>query len=61
MLIIAGTSLQVYPAASFIRYFRGKHIVVINKEELKISLDKDKDLFICESMGKVFEKVGELY
>lgn len=59
MLIIAGTSLQVYPAASFIRYFRGKHIVVINKEELKIALDKDEDLFICESMGKVFEQIGE--
>jgi len=61
MLIIAGTSLQVYPAASFIQYFRGKHIVVINKEELRITLDKDNDLFICESMGKVFEKVGELF
>ena len=33
----------------------------INKEELKISLNKEDDLFICESMGKVFEKVGELY
>ncbi len=59
MLMIAGTSLQVYPAASFIRYFRGKHIVVINKEELRISLDKDKDLFICEAMGNVFEKIDE--
>ena len=28
MLIIGGTSLRVYPAAGFIRYFRGKHIVV---------------------------------
>lgn len=61
MLIIAGTSLQVYPAASFIRYFKGKHIVVINKEELRISLDKENDLFICETMGKVFEKIGEQY
>lgn len=31
-LIIGGTSLVVYPAAGFIDYFRGKHLVVINKE-----------------------------
>ncbi len=30
-LIIGGTSLVVYPAASFIDYFRGRHLVVINK------------------------------
>lgn len=33
MLIIGGTSLAVQPAASFVRYFRGKHIVMINKSE----------------------------
>ena len=32
-LIIVGTSLTVYPAAGFIRYFRGKNLVVINKQE----------------------------
>ena len=32
-LIIGGTSLVVYPAAGFIDYFRGKHLVVINKGE----------------------------
>ena len=32
-LIIIGTSLNVYPAASFITYFSGKHIVVINKDD----------------------------
>lgn len=32
-LIIGGTSLVVYPAAGFIDYFRGKHLVVINKSE----------------------------
>ena len=30
VMIIAGTSLTVYPAAGFIRYFRGKHLVVLN-------------------------------
>ncbi len=55
MLIVAGTSLQVYPAASFIYHFKGKHLVVINREKLKIALNEKRDIFICESMGKVFE------
>ena len=33
-LMIGGTSLAVYPAAGFIDYFQGKHLVVINKSEL---------------------------
>ena len=57
MLIIAGTSLQVYPAANFIYDFCGEHLVVINKEELKIQLNDKTDLFICESMGRVFAEV----
>lgn len=60
MLIVGGTSLQVYPAAGFIYEFRGDHLVVINKEELKISLNKDTDLFICESLGKVFEEIDKM-
>lgn len=55
MLIVAGTSLQVYPAASFVRYFKGEHLVVINKEELKLSLNPESDMFICGSLGDVFE------
>lgn len=35
-LIIAGTSLTVYPAANFISYFKGKHIVVINNDHISI-------------------------
>ena len=35
VLIVAGTSLEVEPAASFIWYFRGKELVVINKEETR--------------------------
>ena len=34
-LIVAGTSLTVYPAASFIEYFKGKHLIVINKEYMQ--------------------------
>lgn len=60
MLIIAGTSLQVYPAASFIDYFHGDHIVVINKENLSLCLNEETDLFICESMGKVFSEIEKM-
>ena len=57
MLIIGGTSLRVYPAASYVRYFRGKHLVVINREELDVRLDAENDLFICGSLGEVFGKL----
>lgn len=55
MLIIGGTSLVVYPAAGLIRYFRGKHLVLINKSETQA--DANADLVIHDSLGKVF---GEL-
>lgn len=54
MLIIGGTSLRVYPAASYVQYFQGKHMVVINREELDVKLDEENDLFICASLGEVF-------
>lgn len=57
LLIIAGTSLKVYPAAGFVRYFRGKHIVVINREEIDVLLHPENDLFICGSLGEVFSKL----
>jgi len=57
MLIIGGTSLRVYPAASYVRYFKGKHLVVINREELDVKLDDENDLFICGSLGDVFEEL----
>ena len=57
MLIIGGTSLKVYPAASYVRYFKGKHLVVINREELDVKLDEEDDLFICGSLGDVFREV----
>lgn len=52
-LIIGGTSLAVYPAAGFINYFRGKHLVVINKTPTM--QDKNADLVINDSIGKVME------
>ena len=58
LLIIGGTSLTVYPAASFIRYFRGKHTVVINKEHLPLGLDPENDLEINGPIGQVFTDVA---
>lgn len=55
MLIVGGTSLAVYPAASFVDYFRGKYIVMINKSET--GLDRRADLLFKESIGKVFKEV----
>lgn len=52
VLIIGGTSLAVYPAAGFIDYFKGKHLVVINMD--KTSRDVDADLLINERIGEVF-------
>lgn len=55
MLIVAGTSLTVYPAANFIKYFYGKHIVVMNLEKPdNIYLDKEDDLFIQGNMSEAF-------
>lgn len=50
-LIIGGTSLVVYPAASLIDYFRGKNIVLINKSAT--AGDARANLVIHESIGKV--------
>lgn len=55
LLIIGGTSLNVYPAASFINYFRGKHLVLINRDST--SYDSMCDLVIHDSIGKVFEQI----
>lgn len=55
MLIVGGTSLAVYPAASFVRYFKGKYIVMINKGETEY--DRNADLVIRDSIGKVFTEI----
>lgn len=60
MLIIAGTSLTVYPAAMYVNEFRGEHIVIINRDEISFTLDEENDLFIQGSVGEIFAKVNEL-
>ena len=55
LLIIGGTSLQVNPAASLITYFKGKHLVLINKD--KTPYDYLADIVIHEDLAKVFEQI----
>lgn len=55
MLIIGGTSLAVYPAASLIDYYRGSRLVLINKTVTP--KDSMADLVIHDSLGKVFEEI----
>lgn len=61
MLMIGGTSLQVYPAANFISYFTGKHLVVINKEPIDLTLNVDTDLIIIDSLGTVFSEIEKMF
>ena len=55
LLIIGGTSLAVYPAASFINYFKGDKIVIINRDSTPY--DSRADLVINEKLGSVFSKL----
>lgn len=55
VLIVAGTSLTVYPASGLIRYFKGKHLVLINKEETPY--DGIATLVIHDSLGNVFKNL----
>lgn len=59
MLIIGGTSLAVYPAASFLQFFRGKYIILINKGET--SFDSRADLVFRDSIGEVLSMTLEEY
>ena len=54
-LIIAGTSLSVYPAAGFVRYFKGKHSVLINRDQTPY--DDECELVIHDKVGEVLSKL----
>ncbi len=57
LLIVAGTSLTVYPAAGLINYFNGRHIVLINRDATPF--DDRADLVIREPVGKTLGSVIE--
>lgn len=55
LLIIGGTSLVVYPAAGLIRYFQGRHLVLVNKTAT--AADSRADLVIHNAIGAVFAQL----
>ncbi|MDO5110235.1 MAG: NAD-dependent protein deacylase [Erysipelotrichaceae bacterium] len=55
VLIVLGTSLVVYPAAGLIRYFHGKHLVLINRSIT--AYDSEADLLIQDSFANVLPKI----
>ena len=57
LLIIGGTSLAVYPAASFINYYKGNNLVIINRDKLNINIAENV-LFIDRKIGEVFAELA---
>ena len=55
MLIIAGTSLTVYPAAGLVRYFHGNRLVLINRDVTP--MDSQCDLVIHDKVGEVLSSL----
>ena len=55
LLIVAGTSLTVYPAAGLINYYRGKRLVLINRDETPY--DSRANLVFHDSLGNIFSQL----
>ena len=55
ILIVGGTSLNVYPAAGLINYYQGNKLVLINLSETPY--DSCADLVIHEKIGEVFSRI----
>ena len=55
LLIVAGTSLTVQPASGLINFFRGRNLVLINRNSTPY--DNKANLVINDSLGKVFSNL----
>lgn len=55
MLIVAGTSLTVYPAAGLVNYYNGHRMVLINRDITPF--DNQADLVFHQSLGEVFSRL----
>ena len=55
LLIVAGTSLTVYPAAGFLNYYDGDRLVLINRDPTPY--DSRADLVIHDTLGNVFSQL----
>ena len=55
LLIVAGTSLTVYPAAGLLNYYRGNKLVLINRDET--DFDNRADLVLHQGLGEIFSNL----
>ena len=55
VLIVAGTSLQVHPASGFIKYFKGKYLILINRDNTPF--DYLADIVIHDELKNVIAKL----
>lgn len=55
LLVVCGTSLNVYPAAGFIRYFRGKYLAIVNMDAT--SYDSNCNIVIHDDLVKTFNQL----
>ncbi|MBR1458290.1 MAG: NAD-dependent protein deacylase [Oscillospiraceae bacterium] len=55
VLIVGGTSLNVYPAAGFLRYFGGKHLIIMNRDAT--SADSSAELIIRDKIGEALSSI----
>ena len=55
LLIVAGTSLTVYPAAGLVEYYTGNRMVLINRDATPY--DHQADLVFHESLGEIFSQL----
>ena len=55
LLIVAGTSLTVYPAAGLINYYRGKRLVLINRDATPY--DHRANLVFRDTLGNIFDQL----
>lgn len=60
-LIIGGTSLTVWPANTFLSYFKGNHLIIINNEPLDVPVNERTDLIITDKLGNIFTKIDEMF
>lgn len=55
VFIIGGTSLRVYPANTLTRYFRGPHLIIINRDST--DQDHDAEIVFHEGLGEIFSQI----
>ena len=56
VLIVGGTSLNVYPAAGFLHYFHGKHLVIMNRDATQA--DNMAELVIRDKIGEALSQIN---